>query len=569
MQLSTPVFHEVPQGSPEWHALRARHFNASEAPIPMGLSSYSRRGELLRLKATGGESEIWGPAADKGHASEAEARPMAEAIVHEELYPATVTREVDGLPLLASCDGLTMDGSTGFEHKLWNSALAAEVDSGVVPEQYRPQLEQQMIVTGATRILFMMSDGTPDLCAWCWYESDPAMLQKLIAAWRQFRSDLSEYQHVEEAPEPVAAVPDSLPALMLDITGAVTASNMGDFQAVVSRRIQAINTDLQSDQDFADAAEMVKFLGDGEKQLEDAKARALSQTAEIDQLFQAVDRLKADMRSKRLELNSLVEARKQTIRSDIIEAAKTAVSAYGLHVGEGLDDRLPAPPYDAAAVHGTVAAAMKGRRTITTLRDAADQVVADQKIALDEWAARASANLEAYDKLGRDVGYLFPDLGKLAASKEFDDFIATVKSRMSEALEAERKRDEEKREQIRREEEGRARAAAQAEHQPPADEEERVERPTAHPHRVSGTEDTAPGSGDCAPSDANEAPTVTLKEISSRLGFAVRADFLSSLGFPGTRNKSAVLFRESEFIAICDALIEHIGKAKHAIRAAA
>ncbi|MBJ2111310.1 hypothetical protein JFQ86_00580 [Serratia ureilytica] len=61
----------VQQGSAEWHALRAKHFTASEAPVMMAASSKMRRDELLSMKATGSEREIsdWVQTNlfDKGH----------------------------------------------------------------------------------------------------------------------------------------------------------------------------------------------------------------------------------------------------------------------------------------------------------------------------------------------------------------------------------------------------------------------------------------------------------------------------------------------------------------------
>ena len=47
------IIHEVKQGSPEWHALRANTRNASEAPAMMGVSPYKSRSALVREKATG------------------------------------------------------------------------------------------------------------------------------------------------------------------------------------------------------------------------------------------------------------------------------------------------------------------------------------------------------------------------------------------------------------------------------------------------------------------------------------------------------------------------------------
>ena len=54
-------------------------------------------------------------------------------------------------------------------------------------------------------------------------------------------------------------------------------------------------------------------------------------------------------------------------------------------------------------------------------------------------------------------------------------------------------------------------------------------------------------------------PSLRLGEISTRLGFAVSAAFLGALGFdPAARDKSAILFHESDFKAICAAILRHV-----------
>jgi len=54
-------------------------------------------------------------------------------------------------------------------------------------------------------------------------------------------------------------------------------------------------------------------------------------------------------------------------------------------------------------------------------------------------------------------------------------------------------------------------------------------------------------------------PTLTLGKIGVRLGFSLTADFLRSIGFePAGRERAAVLYNESDWQAICAALIAHI-----------
>jgi predicted phage-related endonuclease len=52
------ITHNLIQGTPEWHAFRAAHFPASEAPAMLGVSPYKTRNQLLQEKATGITAEV-------------------------------------------------------------------------------------------------------------------------------------------------------------------------------------------------------------------------------------------------------------------------------------------------------------------------------------------------------------------------------------------------------------------------------------------------------------------------------------------------------------------------------
>ena len=149
----------VVQGSPEWHDLRAKHFTASEAPAMMGVSPYMTRDELLRQKATGVIPEVSDHQQalfDRGHQAEADTREIIEAERDEEFYPVTGTLTVEGLKLLASMDGINIEDTLIFEHKLWNGKLIAEIKANGIPESHYWQLEHQMLVSGVAPVLFVV-----------------------------------------------------------------------------------------------------------------------------------------------------------------------------------------------------------------------------------------------------------------------------------------------------------------------------------------------------------------------------------------------------------------------------
>lgn len=414
----------VAQGSDEWLAIRAEHYTASEAPAMMGSSKYQSRSELLRQKATGATTEV-NPAQqrvfDHGHAAEAGARPIVERRIGDELFPVTV---VDG-PLLASLDGMTMDRRTIFEHKLWNAELAASVKAGELAPHYYWQLEQQLLVTGAQKCLFVVSDGTEENFELMTYVPVAGRAEQLLAGWEQFRADLAAYKADDTVVATAGAI-DSLPALTVELSGEVKNTNLATWQQTVATRIAAINTDLQTDQDFADADAMVKFLNAGEKEIETVKKQALAQTASIDELFRTVDHLSEQMRSKRLELTRLVKARKDAIRVEIKDAAQAEVDAHLRKINESLGGKVTLP-----VITADFAGAMRGKKTVATLRDACDSEVARVKIAASMVGDKIRSNVELLRKEAKGLEKLFADAQTLVM-KEPDDLLNLVKLRISE-----------------------------------------------------------------------------------------------------------------------------------------
>jgi len=532
------MLHPVIQNTPPWLALRATHFTASEAPAALGVSRYVKRSDLLRQKATGLTDEpdsVTQALFAQGHEAEAAARPLAEKIVGEDFYAVTVTDEIDGLPLLASMDGLTMDETTAWETKLWNEELAASVRAGALPEHYTVQMDQQLMVSGATRCLFTCSDGTPERTVSCWYETTPEKRAKLIAGWKQFKADLDAYAPPEaEPPKPTGRAPQSLPALRLDVTGAVTASNLGDFKANALSLLAGINRDLQTDADFADAEQTVKWCGDVEARIKATKDHALSQTASIEEAFRVLDDVSAEVRRVRLDLGKLVETEKKTRRAAIVT---DGIAAFRDHIA-GLNTRLganfmPDVPADFAG-------AIKGTKNLDSMRDAVATELARAKIAANEIADRIQINLAALRER-EQLAFLFPDVRALVM-KAPDDLRAIIAARISELEAKERARLEAEREKIRAEEQA----------------------VSIHAPQVARPEDYNAAAPRVAANDPPEKPTLRLHQINERLApITLSADGLEALGFPVVATeKAAKLYRERDFPAMCDAIVRCVVLAK-------
>jgi len=445
---------EVVQGSQEWLDARAKYHTASEAAAMLGFSPYMSRNDLLKQKALGIVEDVDSAKQylfDKGHAAEAEARPAAEEIIGEDLFPCTGVDDAGWL--LASFDAATMLGEILWEHKLWNDTLAALVDTADLPDSHWPQLEHQLLVSGAEKVLFMVSNG--DKQTQCWYSSIPERRAQLIAGWRQFDKDLANYEHVEHAPQASGVAPDSLPALQIQVRGEVTASNLAAFKTHALAVFDGISTNLQTDQDFADADKTVKWCQSVEDKLDLAKEQALAQTASIDDLFRAIDEIKAQARAKRLELDKMVKARKESIRVEILAKAKGLFDAHAQQINSSLGKvRVPD-----GMVKADFAGAMKNKRTISSLHDAVDTELARAKIAFNEIADRIRLNLETLRADAAGYESLFADAQQLVMS-ENDHLQLTISSRISAHKAAEEARLEAERERIRAEEKAKAEADA-------------------------------------------------------------------------------------------------------------
>lgn len=438
--------HNVAQGSEAWHALRANYFTASEAPAMMGASKQMKRTELLHAKKTGLDRDVsWWVQKnlfDKGHEAEALARPILEGRIGEDLFPVVGT-EGD---LLASLDGCTILGDVLFEHKMWNEQLAADVRAGNLDPHYYWQLEQQLLVSGADKVIFVCSDGTEENFVSMDYTPVPGRAATLAAGWKQFQADLQDFTPVEVVPEAVGKTPESLPALRIEVTGMVTASNLEQFKTHSLAVFGSINTELETDQHFADAEKAVKWCGDVEERLEAAKQHALSQTESIDALFRTIDEISAEARAKRLMLDKLVKARKLSIREDIVMDAAKALQVHidQINASLGGKARMPAVPADFAG-------AIKGKKTISSLRDSADSELARSKIAASQIGDSIRSNLASLDELAAEYLFLFNDVQQLVM-KANDDLVALIKVRISEHQKAEEQKAEAQREQIRQEE---------------------------------------------------------------------------------------------------------------------
>lgn len=460
----TAVIVKAVQGSAEWKEHRAKSFNASEASAMLGMSSHMSRSELLKQKATGVVPDV-DPATqrrfDDGHRYEAMARPLAEEVVGEDLFPVTLTLHVDSLPISASMDGLTMLAEVCWEHKTLNTKLEAALDAGEIPEEYWPQMEQQMLVSGAERCLFMASRGDRESMRYQWYEGNPGVRQRLLDGWKQFAEDLASYEPKEVKPEVVAEPQESLPALVVKVSGSLAITdNLDVFGTALTGFVDRLNLEPKTDQDFADLEAATKALKKAEDALTSEEDRALAQADGIEALRRTVNQYRDLARTTRLRAEKVVKAEKENRRNEIRMAALEAFRAHVEQINATFSGRVRLPE-----IAIDVAGVMKGKRTIASLEDAADTEVARAKIEANRVADEYRKNLAILDAEAKGYEFLFHDTADLVTNSP-EHLAGVIQGRIAAHKEAEQLKLESERERIREEEQAKAKAEAAKQAEP-------------------------------------------------------------------------------------------------------
>lgn len=424
--------HDVVQGTPEWHAFRANYLMASDAPAMMGVSPYKSRDQLLREKKTSVVADV-DPRTQKrfddGHRFEALARPYAEKYIGAELYPICGSNDIYG----ASLDGMVMDMVVGWEHKSMNDDIRAAKEAEDLPLVYHVQVNHQFIVTGAEKMLFSATkfNDKEELVEekHFWVYPNPELITRIKAGWDLFVADLENYVPTEDAPVVVGTAPEALPALRIEVTGMVQHSNLAEFTEHAITVFRGIKTELVTDEDFANAEKTAVWCKDVESRLDAAKQHALSQTDTIDALFRAIDSIKEEARQKRLNLEKQVKTQKESIKTNIVSDAKTALQDYINTINQSLGGNwMP-------KIDGNFAEAAKNKRTLASLRSAVNDALAAAKTD----AALIHSTIAANRSYVGEEMHLFPDFASVCATAPniFVDILASRRAAFSEKLKAE------------------------------------------------------------------------------------------------------------------------------------
>jgi hypothetical protein len=265
----------------------------------------------------------------------------------------------------------------------------------------------------------------------------------------------------------------------------------------------------------------------------------------------------------RLDLDKLVARRKGEVKEEIVTAAQRALNAHIARLNAEIAPmRLP-------AIVADFGGCIKGLKSVASMQDKLDGLLATTKIAAEADARSIRENVTAFEAQATEFEFLFADLGQII-HKAADDFGALVTARIAthkaaeDAREAKRKADEA------------ARVAAEATVKAAQDTSQPAPQQVlkAEPATADATDRGTPaivsprggamGAGPAAaaaPAVARDEPaTLSLGAICDRLGFTVTGLFISSTlrVSPARTEKRGSYYTETQFRHICRQIATHV-----------
>ena len=347
---------DVKTGSKEWHEHRAKYFNASDAPAVLGKGKMSREELLDKYKGYQEEvSDFTQKIFNKGHELEADALYYAELEVGDDLYPLI---GVNGT-LSASFDGITLDERIIYEHKTLN----AEIKQSGATLAHKIQVQQQFMVSGAYRCLFLATNGVDEHYQE-WLEPDLELQEQIKNGWELFSIDLEHHEIKQKNEAPVTVAVLELPSVIIQVKGELTLCNISDVRPVFDKFLQDATVNLVTDNDFAIAEAESKKARDIAKRCIATEKNVIDQTASISEVTRELRMYADKFNALALQQENAVKTQKDNIK---IALLNKSTAEFGIFI-KTLNDGIK--PIYLKTQQPNFMEAMKGKRTISSLEDA-------------------------------------------------------------------------------------------------------------------------------------------------------------------------------------------------------
>ena len=193
--------------------------------------------------------------------------------------------------------------------------------------------------------------------------------------------------------------------LILKISGEVKDCNIGLFEAQAKSILSSINTNLITDEDFAEAKENIKSCKLIETRIANAKQQSIMSMEDVAAVMKTVDTVQAEFAKIRLQLDKAVKerttARKNEILNNGIRKIENAWHISPVKHGFAIDTN-------------SIVGAIKGKSLFSKMEEAVEVEVQIQIEKLENIESVFSENLAQIGKAESEYPGLFPDKKQIA-----------------------------------------------------------------------------------------------------------------------------------------------------------
>jgi putative phage-type endonuclease len=176
---------DLQQNTPEWLEWRRDKIGASEVAAILGVSPYDTAYTLWERKLGLIPEKEKTFAMQRGHDLEDKIRNDFIKESGIDLEPKVLTSEEHPF-LIASLDGISLDGKTVIEIKCPNKEDHFLAKKGEVPSKYFPQLQHQCFVCGIENVIYLSHNGieTVSVVVNRWDEYIKVMIEKELEFYK-------------------------------------------------------------------------------------------------------------------------------------------------------------------------------------------------------------------------------------------------------------------------------------------------------------------------------------------------------------------------------------------------
>jgi len=215
--------------------------------------------------------------------------------------------------------------------------------------------------------------------------------------------------------------------IIIKLSGEIQSSNFSEWQEMFFDEIKSFKQELDTDDDFHQAGENIKWLQSAEKALKSAKDSAIRQASDIEMLFDEIDKVISLARDTRLPLQKKVKSQKEERKDKV--ALEGVVKMTELLARQSDDFNLL--ENSMFTNKENFLSAIKGSRGIAGAEERVDKLCLDYSAQISERALEVQNKATIIDAQAFGYSALFQDRGYLLGlqlddlNKEIDSRIAT------------------------------------------------------------------------------------------------------------------------------------------------